>query len=371
MLKMNNAALTPGMVLARDVFDLKSGLLIVNAGVTLTSELIAKLQQFPRAEIYVEPLNAALQEEHEKLLAAKINVAYQRNVERAKNILTNTEDGAPDPALINLMVGDLKDQIELSSNVILNLSHIKVYAHYLYLHVVNVAALALIIGKQLRLNPSDLHDLGMAALLHDYGMVKLDHAVYDHDRPLNEAEWEQVKRHPEYGMEMLQEMDSISPAILRGILEHHERLDGSGYPRQKRGAELGLFGKIIAIADVYDACISRRKYRGPLTPHATLKILLKGSDLFDLNILKAFIAAMAIYPIGTYVRLNTGEIGKVVGCNPDEPFRPDLKLFLDRDGQKIIPPYRIKLNEQEQREHYIAGSLEGEELQAVLELVGD
>jgi HD-GYP domain-containing protein (c-di-GMP phosphodiesterase class II) len=369
MLKMDNSVLVPGMVLAQDVFDLKSGLIIVNAGVTLTGELIEKLQQFPRAEIFVKKLDAMVQEEHEKLLTTQINAVHQRTVERAQKIMTSSGDEAPDTELIHSMVGDLEDQIELSTNVILNLIHIKDYGYYLYSHVVNVAILALIIGKQLRLNPDDLHDLGIVALLHDFGMIKLDHAVYDHDRPLNEAEWEQVKRHPEYGLEMLQDIGPNSSAILRGIVEHHERLDGSGYPRQKRGDALGLFGKIIAVADVYDACISRRKYREPLTPHATLKILLNAPNLFDLNILKAFVAAMAIYPIGTYVRLNTGELGKVVGCNQNEPFRPDLKLFLNREQQKIIPPYRLKLNEPEQRERFIAGSLEGEELRTVRELL--
>ena len=367
MVKVDNSALAPGMVLAQDVFDWKVGVLIVNAGQTLTSEMIDKLQQIPRIEIYVEELSATLQDEHEKRLWTKMDACHQQTLERAKKILTNGEQ-PPKPELLDLMVSDLKEQIELSSNVLLNLSHIKVYDDYLYSHVVNVAALALIIGKQMQLSPNDLHGLGVAALLHDYGMVKLDHSVYDHNRRLTGEEWEQVKRHPNFGVEMLQNADQISPVILQGVLEHHERMDGSGYPGHKHGAELGLFGRIIAVADVYDACISKRKYRAPLTPHHTLKKILSDFQLFDLNILKAFVAVMAIYPIGSYVRLNTGEIGKVVGCNPHEPFRPDVQVLLDRNQQKIKTPFRLKLNAVEQRQCFITASLDADQLKALRDL---
>jgi HD-GYP domain-containing protein (c-di-GMP phosphodiesterase class II) len=368
MMKLDNRSLAPGMVLARDVYDLKAGLLIVGAGISLTDELIKKLQQFPRIEIYVEELSSVMQDEHENRLREVMAVHHERTVERAKNILNNAGQ-PPDSNLLSLMVDDLQEQIDLSSNVLLNLTQIKFFDNYLYSHVVNVSMLALIIGRQFKLNSDEMRDLGITALLHDYGMVKLDHAVYDHNRRLNRTEWEQVKRHPEYGVEMLQNAEQISPKILKGILEHHERLDGSGYPHQKRGSELGMFGKIIAVADVYDACISKRKYRDPFTPQIALKNLLSESKLYDLEIMKAFVAAMSIYPIGSYVCLNTGEIGKVIGCNPKEPFRPDIHVLLDRDRQKIDSPYRLKLNLEENRQSFIAANLEGEELQTMLTLL--
>jgi HD-GYP domain-containing protein (c-di-GMP phosphodiesterase class II) len=316
-------------------------------------------------------LSAALQDEHEKRLMTKMDTEHEQLINRVQNIMANARAKSPDPEVLRLMVSDLEGEIELSSNVLLNLSHIQGYNDYLYSHVVNVAMLALIIGKQLRLSPEDLHDLGVAALLHDYGMVKLDHAVYDHDRSLSPEEWEQVKRHPDYGVEMLRNAAQFSPAILQGVLEHHERMDGSGYPCQKQGAELGLFGRIIAVADVYDACISKRKYRDSLTPHRTLKELLGDSKQFDLTVLKVFLAAMAIYPVGSYVRLNTGEIGKVVGCNPHEPFRPDVQVILDQNRQKIQVPFRLKLNTAEQRLCFITGSLDNDQLKSLRTLLGE
>jgi HD-GYP domain-containing protein (c-di-GMP phosphodiesterase class II) len=369
MLKLDSFTLAPGMILARDVVDLQSGLVTVDAGVSLTEALIDKLQQLPKTAIYVRELSAALQDEHEKRLMVNMGVEHERLINRVQNIMANARAQSPEPEVLRSMVGDLEGEIELSSNVLLNLSHIQGYNDYLYAHVVNVATLALIIGKQLRLSPEDLHNLGVVALLHDYGMVKLDHAVYDHDRNLSPEEREQIKRHPDYGVAMLQNAAQFAPAILQGVLEHHERMDGSGYPGHKQGGELGLFGKIIAVADVYDACISKRKYRDSLTPHLTLKKLLGDSKQFDLSVLKAFLAAMAIYPVGTYVRLNTGEIGKVVGCNPHEPFRPDVQVILDRNQRKIKAPFRLKLNTEEQRQCFIAGGLDNDQLKALRDLV--
>jgi HD-GYP domain-containing protein (c-di-GMP phosphodiesterase class II) len=371
MEKLDNLGLAPGMVLARDVYDRNTKVLIVSAGITLTGELVDRLRQYPKMEIFVKDLTAELQDEHEKRIWAKMDFSHQRTLTRAKNILANAGEHPPDPTLLNLMVNDLIEQIELSTNVLLNLSHIKVYDDYLYSHVVNVAMLALIIGKQLRLKPDEQHNLGIAALLHDYGMVKLDREVYDHSRDLSPEDWEQVKQHPAYGVEMLQNAEQITPEILRGVLEHHERLDGSGYPYQKRDQDLGWFGRIIAVADVYDACISKRKYRDPLTPTLTLQTLLRGSQLFDLQVLQAFVAAMSIYPIGSFIRLNTGEIGKIVGCNQNEPFRPDIQVLFNCELRKITHPYRLRLVAEENQQCFIKGYLEGEDLQTVRTILGE
>jgi HD-GYP domain-containing protein (c-di-GMP phosphodiesterase class II) len=371
MKKLDNSALVPGMVLARDVVNLKSGLLIISEGLALTPEVIDKLRQLEINEIYVKELSAALEEEHEKLLEGKIAASHDRVVNRAKKLLDSTVTQPPALEILQSMVGDLKGQIELNSNVLLNLSYLKKFDDYLFSHVVNVAMLALIIGRQLQLRPDTLHDLGIASLLHDFGMSKLEHSVYDHDRPLTDAEWDQVRRHPEYSVAILQETGQYSQAVQNGVADHHERLDGSGYPRHKKGAEISFLGKIIAVADVYDACISPRKYRPPQMPHPTLKNLLNESQLFDLEILKAFVTAMGIYPIGSYVRLSTGAIAKVVGCNPKQPFRPDVRVILDQSQRKLDVPFRMKLTEEANFQIYIAENLTEEEFRKLLPLLAE
>jgi HD-GYP domain-containing protein (c-di-GMP phosphodiesterase class II) len=228
----------------------------------------------------------------------------------------------------------------------------------------------MIIGKSIKLPADQLKDLGTAALLHDYGMIKLDRAVYDHDRKLTAAEWDQIKQHSRLGFEMLQSTGHFSETILQGILEHHERYDGSGYPFGKHGGKLSLFGKVIAIADVYDACVSTRKHRPRFTPHEALKNLLGNSNLFDLSVLKSFLTAMAIYPVGSIVKLNSGEIARVVGINHGQPFRPEIRILCDRNQIKLEPAIRINLLERDYSHTYIMEILDGIELDEVYQIIG-
>jgi len=361
-------ALVPGMIVSRDIYN-QSGLLIVSEGTKLTSDYINKLINWNIREIYVEEPSSSMVEQQEALIAAQMTVTHDRVIGIAENILTQGNVEMIDPALLQGMVGDLDKQIELSSNVLLNLSHMKTYDNYLFAHSVNVCVLSLIIGKAIKLSTEQLRELGVSALLHDYGMIQLERSIYDHDRKLTEEEWEKVKCHPRYGYDMLRASGNFSEEMLSGILDHHERYDGSGYPSGKSGDEIGLYGKIIAVADVYDACVSMRKHRPRLTPHEALRNLLGNSKSYDLQILKAFLTAMAIYPIGSIVKLNSGEIAKVVGINYGQPFRPDIRILIDRQGNCLEVPIRLNLNEQEYSQTYIEEIVEGAALEQVYSLL--
>lgn len=360
-------ALVPGMKVARDVYE-RSGLLVVSAGTTLTMDLISKLANWNLIELQVDEPAATLKDEQEKVLSAQIAVAHDRVIGITENIMAADESNI-DPDVLRGMVGDLDSQIELSSNVLLNLSHMKNYDNYLYAHVVNVCVLSLIIAKELRLKDEQIRELGQAALLHDYGMVRLERSIYDHERALTDEEWEKIKTHSFEGYQMLKNAGNFSDDILSGVLDHHERLDGSGYPSRKKGDQIHIFGKIIAAADVYDACISMRKHRQRMTPREALKYMMDNLGLFDVNILRAFISSMAIYPIGSFVKLNTGEIAKVIGIHHGKPFRPEIRIMLDRNRQKLEIPIRIDLDLEEFMRTYIEETLERSVLEELYPLL--
>ena len=269
------------------------------------------------------------------------------------------------------MVGDIESQIQLNSNVLLNLCHIKTHDNYLYSHSVNVSIVAMIIGRGLRLDDNTLKNLGLSALLHDFGMTKIDKAIYDQDQKLTAEERIRIERHPVYGYELLCNAEDFSEDILLGIKQHHERFNGSGYPDGLSGEEISLFGRIIAVADVYDACLSMRKHRPRMTPYETLKNLLGESRLFDIKNLKALVTSMSIYPIGSFVRLNTGENAKVIGINHGFPFRPDIRIYLDRNHQKLEKPIRINLSDGDYTQTYIQETLDYEESERMYVLFGD
>jgi HD-GYP domain-containing protein (c-di-GMP phosphodiesterase class II) len=357
------------MVIAKDVFQ-DTGILMLNEGVALTTELITKLRYWGIGEVMIEELKPSFKEQQEVLLAPKITAAHDRMVGITQNIMTCDNIKEADSFLLRGMVGDIESQIDLNTNLLLSLNHLKTYDSYLFSHVVNVCILALIIGRELRMSPEQLKDLGMAALLHDFGMIKIDRAIYDQGSKLTTEGWQEIKKHPDYGYNILAEND-FSTEVLLGIRQHHERINGSGYPLGLKGSEIGQFGKIIAVADVYDACISPRKHRKRFTPYEALKILLGDSHLFEIKILKAFIASMAIYPIGSFVRLNTGEVAKVVGINHKAPFRPEIRIYFDSSNQKLEEPVRINLTSDEYTQTYVQETLEREETEHVYKLLGE
>jgi HD-GYP domain-containing protein (c-di-GMP phosphodiesterase class II) len=366
---VNLTTLVPGMIVSKDVYQ-DTGVLMLNEGTVLTAELITKLKYWGFTEVMVEDLQANFKEQQEALLAPKISAAHDRVVGITQSLMTSSNYKEADAFLLRGMVGDLESQIDLNSNLLLNLSHLKTYDLYLFSHVVNVCILAVIIGKELRLNPEELKDLGMAALLHDFGMIQIDRSIYDQSGKLTSEQWVEIKKHPDYAYDMLSEND-LAPEVLQGIQQHHERINGSGYPLGLKGPEISQFGKIIAVADVYDACISPRKHRKRFTPYEALKNLLGDSHLFDIKILKAFIASMAIYPIGSFIRLNTGEVAKVIGINHGAPFRPDIRIYFDSAMQKLEEPVRINLTSDEYTQTYVQETLERNETEKIYEMLGE
>lgn len=362
------SALVPGMILAKDIMQ-NNGILLLNQDTILTAELITKLKFWGFYEVEVEEPPISLKDQQEAAIAPQIAAARDRVVDITQNIMTSGDAKDIDQNLLRGMVGDLDSQIDLNTNVLLNLSHIKTHDNYLFSHVTNVAILAMIIGKELKLSEQEQKDLGLAALLHDFGMTKVNNSIYDKSHALSPEEWAEIKQHPDHSVELLKQSGSFPEAILRGVHEHHERIDGSGYPRGIKGSDIHLFGKIIAVADVYDACISPRIYRKRMVPYQALKNLLGQPHLFDIKILKSFVACMAIYPIGSIIKLNTGETAKVIGINQGAPFRPEIRIYLAQNGEMVKPPVRINLFDGQYIQTYIQNTLEQEESEKIYEMI--
>lgn len=354
------SALVPGMIVAKDIFG-TSGLLMLNEGTILSAELITKLEYWGLDETYIEEPSPSLREQQEQAIIPQMKVAHERAINLTGNLLSKPELGDGDSLIFKGMIGDIAGQINLNSNVLLNLCHLKTHDNYLYSHAVNVSIVAMIIGRELRMNEPTLKNLGLAALLHDVGMVRIDKSIYNKTGQLSDEEWAEIKRHPIYGFEILSGNEDFSEEVLLGVKQHHERINGKGYPEGLSGDNIHLFGKIIAVSDVYDACISSRKHRQRMTAYEALKNLLGESALFDIRILKALVSSMAIYPIGSYIRLNTGEVAKVIGINHGYPFRPEIRIYLDRSHSKLEKPVRINLSDDEYTQTYIQETLGHEE----------
>lgn len=199
-------------------------------------------------------------------------------------------------------------------------------------HSLRVAILSLVFGRQLGLTPADLEMLGLGALLLDVGKMKIPSEILNKPASLTGDELALVRQHVPWGIEILEKTDQIPAMALEVARRHHERYDGSGYGDKLKGDAIGTFGMIAGILDYYDAVTSDRVYRAGISAHAALKKMYEGrSTLFHPELTEKFIQCLGIYPIGSVVELNTGEIGVVAALNRKQRLKPRVVLVQHAD----------------------------------------
>jgi HD-GYP domain-containing protein (c-di-GMP phosphodiesterase class II) len=194
-------------------------------------------------------------------------------------------------------------------------------------HTTRSTIIALIIGTNLKLQPYRLIELGIAALFHEAGMIKLPQENYTSKRALTEQERKLLYAHPVLGFNLLKSFD-FPLVICLGALEHHERENGTGYPQRKTGDKISLYAKIIAVACSYEAILSSRSYKDAKDGHTGILELLKNEGKqYDDTIVRALVYSLSLYPIGLYVLLSNGKKGQVVDVNPENPRFPIVEVF--------------------------------------------
>lgn len=198
---------------------------------------------------------------------------------------------------------------------------------YLVDNALHVAVVGVKIGIGLHYSDEELTRLAMAALLHDIGMWTLPASLIAKAGPLTEEERDALRSHPERGRRVFANLGSSHESLSTISAQEHERWDGSGYPCRLRGAQIAEQAQIIGAADVFDAMITERPYRKRIAPHQALReLLVHGKAAFSHRVLKTLADQITLYPVGTGVRLNTGEIGTVSKVNPRYPLRPILAI---------------------------------------------
>ncbi|HUX19994.1 MAG TPA: HD domain-containing phosphohydrolase [Spirochaetia bacterium] len=207
---------------------------------------------------------------------------------------------------------------------------------FLVSHAVKTSILGLAIADFLKLPPHRVIEVGIAGLLHTIGMLRIPSDIYLSDRPLNEKEKQMIVAQPILGFRSLKAAGFAMPICL-AVLEHHERIDGSGYPRNVTGEKLSMYGKIIAVASSYVAAVSQRPFREARDGHSGIMDLLRDmGKLYDEKVLRALVFTLSIYPIGTYVELASGSRGIVIRTNPETPKMPIVKLLTNPKGEPYL-----------------------------------
>lgn len=252
---------------------------------------------------------------------------------------------------IRTSVENITQSIVRNPDAMMLMTNMKAMDDYLVAHSLNVCILSLIFARSLGLDEDKMHDLGMGALLHDIGEIRLPKELLSKPTELNAEEHATMEKHTEYGASILRNNSGIPQTAVDIAMHHHERIDRSGYPNRLGGQEISQSAKIVGIIDVYDALTSATPYRACISSTDALKSMYdwRGA-LFDSNLVEKFIQCVGIYPVGSTLELNSGEIGIVISAGPENRLFPKMLLVKEERDKFYDPPRIINLSQFKERE---------------------
>jgi HD-GYP domain-containing protein (c-di-GMP phosphodiesterase class II) len=286
---------------------------------------------------------------------------YSQGVAVTKEVITGARLGrATNVKRVKRAVQLIVDQVLNNETSVVGLTTIRDYDEYTFTHSVNVCIFSVALGKKLGLSRLQLYDLGMTALLHDVGKARVPIEILNKTTGLDEQEWRIMQGHPWLGAMTLFSMRSHEEIPYRAILvahEHHMKTDLTGYPRPVRPRALGLFSRIVSVADGFDAATTRRSYQTvPIEPDQVLREMWENPKRgYEAVLVKALINLIGIYPVGTCVILDTFEVAIVSGPNPEgqQLNRPMVRIVVDVNGAMQPPPGElVSLTEQDETGAY-------------------
>ncbi|MFC4306085.1 HD-GYP domain-containing protein [Cohnella boryungensis] len=340
----------PGMRLAKRIYS-DDGIVLLAEGVELTATLIRRLGECGISFLYLQDhrtddilLPELLSDETQLRTLQTIRSTF-------RDLINNTPNrnksgsypyiGRKMREVMNLIMEDLGR----SKDAMIMLMNLHMVDHYLYMHSMNVCVYTTLLGMARGYAHEELVTLGLGALLHDVGKTQISMQVLQKPGALSDYEFDEMKRHTDRGFYLLKDEPNIPILAAHCAFQHHERLNGTGYPRGIKGDEIHEYAKWIGIVDSYDAMTSRRVYREAMLPHQAVEMLYSGSGtLYETSMLQLFRDKVAIYPIGMTVKLSTGQSAVVCDINSTCAHRPIIRVLTDEYGIELKAPYDLDLS---------------------------
>lgn len=337
------ADLKQGMLIADDFYGINGGIL-AKKSTELSEKYINNLSQFQIPYLYIldecskdVQINCTITSEMRNEATQNLKQLYLAIREKKMNQYTKYMKACLES--INKLTEDIiSEKIELY-----DVFDIKTIENYSYQQPVNVTIISLIIGKHLELSAVELYQLAVGAFFHDIGNMFLPESLLKKESALNETEYDTIRTHSEKGYRFTKDEFNLPTRSYLAILQHHERYDGQGYPMKKAGEDISIYGRIVAIADVYDALSSHRPQRKALSSAKAFKMIIEGmGKAFDPNLVKAFAERVSPYPIGFTIKLPDKRVGIVVENYKGKPFNPKVRI-IEEDGKIVNNSYIITL----------------------------
>ncbi|NPV89999.1 MAG: HD-GYP domain-containing protein [Firmicutes bacterium] len=332
---------SPGMINARTIYS-SEGRVLLAAGVELNDYYLQRLSDLEIHSIYIrDEITSDLT--IPEVVLEKTRVEATNNFRQIFNQMKTS--CSLNTKAARQVVDQLLDEVLSNPNTLVHLTDIRAFDDYIFNHSVNVCILSLMTGVSMSLNTIQLRDLGVGALLHDIGKIDLPREILDKPGRLTQEEFEKVKRHTTNGFDILRQYTDISLLSSHVAFQHHERYDGTGYPRGLTISDIHEYARIVAVTNAYDAMLSDRSYRAPLLPCDAVRELTRGAyTQFDPQVVAALLENIAIYPVGSLVQLSSQEIGIVVDVNKHSLNKPVVRLVVDNSGRPVAESREIDLD---------------------------
>lgn len=325
-----------GMILQEDVIDEKTGVVLVAKNMGLTKPLIDKLISHGINHIYIREEEIPAEKYNEPLM-----VTYGELQKRMEDVFTEIKGGEKleSGEVLDEMVGFVKEVIE-EIDILTQMRLLKKKDDYTFNHSIAVGTLAASLGKWLNYSEEEIMDLAIAGLFHDIGKLKISDDIINKPGSLTDEEFEIMKKHSRYSLEILSQTGEFNWDILMGVLQHHERMDGTGYPDGIKGEKIHRYGRIIGICDIYHALTTRRVYKDKESPLKVAKYIRGESfSRLDPYMTRVFLKNISEFYVGNKVILSTGEIGEIIYVYPQDNTKPIIKVadkYIDLLKEKDI-----------------------------------
>lgn len=335
--------------LAKAIYN-ENGQPLLNHGVYLTTNMISRLKEKGVSFVYVEDdqtndifVDDVIKDSTRRKSLQMIKENFQ-TISKQMELGKSIDMDKLSPSFSSIVKSILSD-ISSHKEAVSMLSDVYCYDSYIFHHSLNVTVYSLALGKKMGLTNRQLEELGLGAILHDIGKIAVPIEILNKQEALTDEEFQLIKEHSTIGFDILRKSHTISLLTAHCAYQHHERLDGSGYPRGLMGKDIHLYGKLIGIADVFDAVTANRVYRKARLPHEALEILFAGANtLFDKDMVEMFAKTVAIYPVGLEVKLSDGRMGIVSRQNGVLTSRPVIRIL--KENKHPVEAYEVDLMKQ-------------------------
>ena len=335
--------LQAGMIIDQAIVD-KTGRALIARGARLDEYHVEALRNMQVTGVYIregedaesesagekEPeIPKPIKEKIEKLKVedkakVKLSESVKKRVAEGMQYLYRNAGTENFSNAANSIADDLMKSISENDAIAVDIGILKVCDEYTFNHSIDVATIGMVIAKKLDYSEQRIHEIGIVGLLHDLGKSKIPNDILNKSGKLTEEELSVMKQHPVLGYRILSEKQDITKAVMQGVLEHHEKINGKGYPLGLKGEQISPYAKVISVADIYDALVTERPYKKPMSQRDAVEMIMAMTEELDITVMRSFMSSVILYPVGSIVQLSNGEAAKVVENNPDYLLRPKV-----------------------------------------------